>query len=182
MSSSQTHRVIRKPGRGFRPYLLIPKVLAVGVYFGSMFSAAVLWLLWIGCKPLEEIDAQQMMQHILTVRTLIVMIAVPALVTTLVLGVLLWLEHPKTFLRLRWIRVKLLLLALGVPGFHVFMASRLHLFRLALESGNMDQSLKGQLSLGFILLLVWSALIIWLGRHKPRLWQNWARDYQSVTK
>lgn len=182
MTDSQTQRVIRKPGRGFRPYLLIPKVWTIGVYFGAMFCAAVLWYQWFGLKPMEEIDAQMLMQQVLTIRLLMVHVGVPALVITMVLGVLLWLEHPKTFLKLRWLRVKLLGIGIGVPGFHVLMASRLYHFREALESGTIDASLKSQLSLGFLLLLVWSALIIWLGRHKPRLWQNWAKAFQADKK
>ncbi|MFG0248881.1 MAG: hypothetical protein ACF8OB_08345 [Phycisphaeraceae bacterium JB051] len=182
MSSSQKQRVIRKPGRGFRPYLLIPKVLAMAVYFGAMVCAAVLWCQGIGCKPIEEIDAAVVMQQVLSVRFLIVYVGVPAMLLTMILGVLLWLEHPKTFLKLRWLRVKLLLLLLGVPGFHVLMASRLHHFREALESGTIEHSLKNQLTFGFVLLLIWSAIVIWLGRHKPRLWQNWAKDFNRSAK
>ncbi|HAI14401.1 MAG TPA: hypothetical protein DCM28_22040 [Phycisphaerales bacterium] len=182
MTSSQAQRVIRKPGRGFRPYLLIPKVLAMAVYFGAMVCAAVLWHVQIGCKPMEEIDAATLMQQLMTIRLLVVCVGVPALLLTIVMGLLLWLEHPKTFLRMRWVRVKLILLGLGIPGFHVFMASRLYHFRHTLESGTIEQSLKNQLTLGFTLLLIWSAVIIWLGRHKPRLWQNWAKNYKSKTK
>ena len=182
MTDSNAHRVIRKPGRGFRPYLLIPKVLAIAVYFGATVCAGVLWYLWVGFKPLSEIDAVILKEHVLTVRLLMVVIAVPALVFTMILGILLWLEHPKTFLKLRWLRVKLLLLGVGVPVFHMFMASHLHHFREALDSGTIEQSLKSQLNLGFMLLLIWSAVIIWLGRHEPRLWQNWAKDFQSDKK
>ena len=150
----------------------------MAVYFGAMVCAAVLWCQSIGCKPTEEIDATVLMEHVLSVRLLIVYVGVPALLLTMVLGVLLLLEHPGTFLKLRWLRVKLFLMLFGVPGFHVFMASRLHHFQEALESGTINHSLKNQLTFGFVLLMIWSAMVIWLGRHKPRLWQNWAKDFK----
>lgn len=181
MTQSSPNKVVRKPGRGLRPYLLIPKVLAVAVYFGTTFSAAVLWFLQIGCRDLDKLymNLGLVMTQVMTIRTMIVFMAVPALVLALVLGVLLILEHPRVMLKLRWLQVKLILLGVGIPSFHIYMASRLYHFRHILESGTLDASLRTQLNVGFALLLIWSVLLIWLGRHKPKLWQNWARSFRS---
>ena len=182
MTRSQKNQTHRKAGRGIRPFLLIPKVLAMALYFGSIASSAILWYVWIGCHDTKTLQIPILLTQVQTLRLLIVFIAVPALVMTLAMGLLLLLQHPKTFFKLRWLQVKLTLLMTGIPVFHAFMASRLHHFREALESGTISAPLQAQLSLGFALLLTWSILIIWLGRHKPRLWQNWAKSFASLKK
>lgn len=180
MTSPTEKRNVRKPGRGLRPYLLIPKVISVCVYFGASVSAAVLWHVFVGCRNIDGIDAAMLSHQIESVKLLIVFVAVPALLLALILGVFLILQHPKAMLKMRWVRLKLLLLFFGIPVFHVFMASRLHHFREQLESGIINISLRNQLNIGFTLLLIWSAVLIWLGRHKPRLWQNWAKSFQAL--
>jgi uncharacterized membrane protein len=180
MTNPSETQVVRKAGRGFRPFLLIPKVLAMAVYFGTIFSTVIMWLVQIGCRDMTNLNLSTVMTQVMMIRSMIVYVAVPALLLTLILGVLLLLQHPKPFLKLRWIRVKLLLVGVGVPVFHVFMASRLYHFRQLVLSGTIDASLRTQLSLGFVLLLIWSMLVIWLGRHKPRLGQNWAQSFRSI--
>ena len=154
----------------------------MAIYFGSIVSSAILWHVWIGCHQANSLQIPTLLMQVQTLRLLIVYIAVPALVMTMLLGILLLLQHPKTFLKLRWVQVKLAMVITGVPAFHVFMASRLHYFREALESGTINAQLQSQLSLGFTLLLIGSILVIWLGRHKPRLKQNWAKSFQSLKK
>ena len=149
MTSPNEKRNVRKAGRGFRPFLLIPKLIAVCVYFGATVSAAVLWHVFVGCQAIDSLDVAVLGQQIEAVKLLIVFVAVPALLLALILGALLLLQHPKAMLKMRWVRVKLFLLFLGVPVFHVFMASRLHHFRETLESGIIDISLRNQLNFGF---------------------------------
>ncbi len=178
-----TQRVQRKPGRGMRPWFLIPKVIAVATYFGAAAVTATLWWQWIGCQPDDALLANEALAwQLQTIRQLFVEIAIPALCVCLLLGAILFFQHPKAFINMRWMRVKLLLLAVGLPMGHLVMASRLYHFRTAAVEGVIHANLKQQLNWGFAILLMGSILLVWLGRHKPRLKQNWAKTFTSSVK
>ena len=162
----------RKPGRGFRPYLLLPKVLAVAVYFGSIVAAAAIWF----TQP-DNQNTQQQLHTLNLVANLVAYLGVPALTLAIVLGIALTLQATKIMLRQRWLQVKLLLIILAVPTLHLFMASRAHALRSAIQNDVPTHHLSLQFSIGFIFLILGSAALIIISRHKPRFGQNWARDY-----
>lgn len=161
----------RKGGRGLRPWLLIPKVLAVGVYFGSVATCAVIYL---------SRDVAQTGRVIEQVSWLMRFMVVPALLTTATFGVLLLMQHPMVFLRLRWFQVKLAIVLTGVPTGHFFMSSRLAAIRAGVADGAADIPAAQQMGWGFVVLLCGSALLVFMGRYKPRLGQNWAKTFASI--
>lgn len=161
------NRYGRKGGRGLRPWLLIPKVLAVGVYLGSVTTCAVIFF---------TRDAERVAETVEQVSRLMRFLVVPAMLTAATFGVLLLMQHPRVFLRMRWFQAKLAIMAAGVPAAHFFMSSRLDAMRHAVDSADAAR----ELTWGFAVLLAGSAVVVFIGRHKPRLGQNWAKAYRAA--
>ncbi len=153
----------RKPHRGVRPFLLVPKVLAVAWVLGGL--AAVMMLLlrqrWRG-DDTTTLDTT----HTLATITLIYQtVILPGAIASGLLGVLLWLQMPWVFLRLRWFQLKMALILLVLPGVHVgslWAAQHQHIHLL--------------LAL-VITAVILTTLTTIIGRVKPNLRQNWAKDY-----
>lgn len=177
MTSGPTNRFGRRGGRGWRPWLLLPKVIAVGIYIGALASACVIW----HSADFESLDAADPRRGwmIAQMRLLMVYLAVPALLAAMLLGIGLLMQMPRVLLRLRWLQVKLILLAVVIPTAHLFVSSRLRLVREALAQGRTDDVAAAQFGVGLILTLLGSILIVILARLKPRLGQNWARAYTA---
>jgi len=156
----------RKPGRGLRPWLLIPKVLAVAIYFGSLVAACAIWLV-----------REQTTLPIATVSFLIRAVSVPALVVSLVLGAVLTMMHWPHIPRMRWWQVKVLSAVVLLPVSHLFLASRFSLLRESISVGKSGEELARQVDGGMLFAIAASTWIIFLGRHKPTLAQNWAKTH-----
>lgn len=88
------------------------------------------------------------------------------------LGVALLMQHPRQFLRLRWLMVKLIALAGLIPAAHLWSSTRLHLLRLGA-----GPDVARQFFWGLVVIFIASSGIVILARLKPRLGQNWARDF-----
>lgn len=170
MPSTPPNRFGRRGGRGLRPWLLLPKVVAVAFYLGALAAALVVC---IGGASLSPADPR----YRWTLETLGVLfryLIVPALVMSLAFGVALLLQHPREFLRMRWLLAKLTSIAIVVPAGHLYLSSRLHMARQADAPGVMNR-----FTIGLLIVLLSSVLIALVGRHKPRLGQNWARSYPT---
>lgn len=175
-TASYTNRYGRRQTRGWRPWLLIPKVIAVGIYLGGLAAATAVW--FAGDFNALAADDPKRLWLIGLIRTLSVGVIVPALISSMLLGVGLLLQHPRQFLRMRWLQVKLLVVAATVPAGHLMMSSTLQALRRATESGQPDDAAGTRLGLTLVALLIASCGIVLIGRLKPRLGQNWARAYQ----
>ena len=175
MATINTHG--RVAGRGIRPWLLVPKVLAVGAYFGSLLATTVVWFAY------QDGPTTPPHQHgvlIEQVSWMFRFIVVPALLMAMVMGIMLFLQHPQVFSRLRWWRVKILTLLIGVPTAHFYLSSRLSALRHAAADHLPNQAAHLQLGVGLVVVLLGSACVILLGRLKPRLGQNWAKTYRAL--
>ena len=154
----------RKPGRGIRPWLLIPKVLGVAVYFGAVSAAAALAWLW----PDGSLEETRQLAN--AVRFIMVFCAVPGLIVAIFAGIGLFMQHPAVFCTRRWWGVKMLLLLVGIPLLHYYT-------RDVVQSLRIYQNLP--LHPHRVMLLRWlltaaasmMVVIIFLGRYKPRLGQ-----------
>lgn len=175
MVMTYTNKHGRKPGRGLRPWLLLPKILAVCVFMGSLTAAAAVWFSRIS-SVLDPADPRQRWTIDL-VGWIILQVSVPSLLVALVLGAALVWAHGRVMLRLRWLRVKLVFLAVLIPASHVFLASRLELVRAAALLRRADPEAARQFGVGLIVAIAGFALVIVMGRLKPNLRQNWARDF-----
>ena len=168
----------RKPGRGIRPWLLIPKVVAVAVYSGGLTATA---LLWFSRPNTYDTHPSQSADLVDQISLLFVYLLVPALLAAILFGLCLLIQHAKVYSRLRWWQVTIVVIVLGVPTAHFFMESRLALLREAAAQQTSNVAAERQLSIGFVTLLAGTLLVVVLGRLKPRLGQNWARMHANST-
>ena len=170
----------RKAGRGLRPWLLIPKVLAAGTYLGILVATAAMWFMENGnIAAGAGMDQRQIVEFLSVMFRFVV---VPVLLVALIFGVLLFLQHPMVFLRMRWLQLKLMLIVIFVPLSHFFMSSRLGILREACIEQKPWGGAENETSFGLIVVVLVTMLIIFLGRQKPRLGQNWAKTYDKLNK
>lgn len=172
----------RKPGRGLRPWLLVPKVAAVGVLIGSL-AASVVIAQFVAARMAAGVETTLPMWSVDLLRAVFVQLVVPATAAAIVLGVGLLLMHgPRLMLRQRWLQVKLTLLAVAAPVGHGTMVALLEHVRDAAEAGSTDTATLHRFSIMASLVLAGVIVLTALGRHKPRLGQNWARTHRRVLK
>ena len=154
----------RRPGRGIRPWLLIPKILSVAALFGGFLAAAV--LLHASAPQTHE----QWTFVITTASTLFLYLIVPAVLCVVLFGVLLFWQHPKVFLKMRWFQVKVVLLILTLPPLHLTGRWLIHHAREALDAGDLDRvaELMGRFTLTVDIAVIALIVVITIGRHKPR--------------
>ena len=168
------NRFGRKGGRGWRPWFLLPKVLVVAVFFGAMAAVAVILL---AAAPADEAQWRQMVG---TLERLYWYLVIPGATVVVVLGIALLLDHPRVFLKLRWLQVKLALGVVTLGALHVVSAGLMQRMRV-LDDG-LPHDARGMLAVVTAAGIILLAAIIILGRHKPRLGQNWARDYPGARR
>jgi uncharacterized membrane protein len=158
----------RKPGRGVRPWLLIPKIFGLITYVGGFCAVLVLWIA-SDFTSLELTDPRrEMVLH--QVSRILVFLIVPAALTTILFGVLLLLQHPRVFLSRRWMQVKLLAILTVIPTCHFYARSQYTQLKNATEK-NISDSAAGRFQTSIIAAIAGSAVVIVLGRLKPRLGQ-----------
>lgn len=143
----------RKWGRGFRPWLLLPKYLCVSLLLGGLFATLVL-------TPVMP-DAGGADARWRLIGRIYRYEIVPATLGSLVFGILLLLQHPRAFLRMRWMIVKLIMVLAVVPASHLQMSHEL----------NLDYIVREYIAVKTVICLLAFGVITVLGRLKPRLGQ-----------
>lgn len=161
----------RRGGRGLRPWILLPKLVSVAVFVGAYFSATVLWYYF------RFGGADDAVWPVQAVSFLFRRVIIPSLFSTLFLGIVLLLQHPKVFIRLRWLQVKLVLVML-LPAIH-FAARRNF---ATVKAGLLDsqsqvspadvEAASAKFSICLVLGLSAALILVILGRLKPRLGQE----------
>jgi hypothetical protein len=162
----------RKWGRGLRPWLLLPKVVFVGIFLGSLVSTLVLVFL-----PPPPVTPEGWMEHLQTIRRAFEHLVVPALLGAILCGVLLTAIQGKALLRMRWLRLKVIVVAVFVPAAHLFMHGRFLVLEEAVRSGSQPRAVAARhaMTLGLVAVIACGLLVIVLGRLKPRLGQDYAK-------
>jgi hypothetical protein len=158
----------RKPTRGLRPWLLIPKVLVVGCVLGAAVTDALAANWARAFAVAGELDYAG--HDLLLVKRLFTHGVEPAVAAAAILGLFLFLQHPGVFLRQRWWQAKLATLA-ATGLLSLWLSPRLR----ALNPGS-PTALWRQVAAGQCGLIVLTICVIVLGRLKPRLGQTRARD------
>jgi uncharacterized membrane protein len=171
----------RRPGRGIRPWLLIPKILSVGALFGGFLAASA--LLHASAPQTHE----QWAHVIATTSTLFLRLIVPAVFCVILFGVLLFFQHPKQFMKMRWFQVKVVLLIVALPPLHLTGRWLIHHAREALEVGDLVRvaELMGRFLLTADLAVLAVIVVIVIGRHKPRFGQRpktLAQQHQAASE
>ncbi len=158
----------RKPGRGLRPWLLIPKILSLCALLGGFLAASVL------LHANQPTTHEQWSALIGTVSTVFLRLIVPAVFCVVIFGVLLFFQHPKVFMKLRWFQVKVVLLILLLPPLHLTGRGLIHKARQALAEGNLERvaDLMSNFTITADLAALALVIVIVIGRLKPRLGQK----------
>ena len=150
-----------------RAALLAAKVLAVGAYFGSLSTVTALWYraapALSGARPITRLHLLELLSW------LIRFLMVPSLLLASITGVLLVMQSPSRFVRMRWWRLKVSAIVVGVPAAHFYMSSRLELARDAAQAGLSDPTLHRQFGVGLWVILAVTVAVVLLGRFKPNI-------------
>lgn len=174
-SSSNIHG--RKFSRGLRPFMLIPKVLCVGLFFGGVVAVLLIWT-----RGRFADDPAAGRWQVQAVSLLFRWLLIPSLGTTILLGLLLFLQHPRVFWHMRWFKLKAAILLVALPSLHLTMRPlliKLKAAALTAPSSPVAQSelaeASRQFSIGLVVVVIGTALLIFIGRYKPRLGQPYTR-------
>ncbi len=193
MPTNYTNQHDRKPGRGLRPWLLIPKYLCVSIYLGGLVSMVFLGIYF---------DHWPNTHHAM-LYTMGLWVLLPAAVLSGLLGVALWMQHALHFMRMRWFRLKVFLLAFLLPASN--LAAWWHLHKLitgyqkaaerAVEDTTLSYFIYVSEDFGtspeilhayYVIALIGAAVtvvaIAILGRLKPRLGQKFGSRRNGVTE
>jgi len=156
----------RRRGRGARPLLIQIKVLGLIGFLGGLGSLVALGVL--GADPEDRAGWMQLRD---SMRAIFWPCVFSGLLVAVGAGVLLWLRHPREFLRMRWFRVKALLLAVALPSLHLLSRGRVTEFYAAIDGGNLDAlpALRDRVTIAFAFALVLMLVVAAIGRIKPRL-------------
>ena len=176
-----------------RPFLLIPKIISICAIWGVLAACALLIL----CAPESAhrsatgylTDTHQLLTQLSHLNNILI---IPALILANIFGLLLFLDEPRIFIRLRWLQAKMLLILLAYPPLFAFLHAKLFdvrsLIATALNNNSAEQTVSRLqhdlqiINLSIFTALILTTLIIILGRHKPKLGQNWAKTYAKIKK
>ncbi|QDU33831.1 hypothetical protein KS4_18890 [Poriferisphaera corsica] len=174
-----------------RPFFLIPKIISICAIWGVLAACALLIL----CAPdfahkTESAYLNAIHQLLTQITQLNNYLIIPALILANVFGLLLFLDEPRIFIRLRWLQAKMLLIILIYPALFAFLSSKLFHARSTITTALANNSLEFAvgltqknlqvINLTIFTVLVMTTVIIILGRHKPKLGQNWAQTYAKI--
>jgi uncharacterized membrane protein len=144
----------------------MPKLICVCVAFGALVTGLTLWL----TEPAPRSAGMLEIEH-----RVFSQIMAPAIIGAIFFGLLLFLQHPRVFFRLRWLQIKLAVVAIFLPVVHAWVSSQL----AALSHPELKSD--GATFVAWLYIAVITlVLLIVLGRQKPRLGQNWARDFLRI--
>lgn len=168
----------RKPGRGIRPWLLIPKIFGFIVYVGGFCAVLALWIS-SDFTSLELSDPRRaMVLH--QVSSILIYLIVPAAIITLLFGILLLLQRPRIFLGRRWMQVKLIALLTVIPTCHFYARMQYTLIKTTTDKSISDTASARFQSIT-IAAIAGSCIVVILGRLKPRLGQNPAANSSATS-
>ena len=160
----------RKGGRGARPYWLIAKLVGVAMYLGGLTSGLAIVL------TLQPTTAEQWTQLADTLRAIFVFAAVPGLLLAIVGGVVLLRINPVLW-RMRWVKLKVLILVVVIPVLHWMTSTWVGTLRITAEElAQHDKPVLGinrdVIAILFGSGIVLTLVVVVLGRYKPRLGQR----------
>lgn len=159
----------RRRGRGIRPWFLMAKLIGLFCFIGGLSAAAALTL---GAPEPRDWGQWRLLADCL--HWLVIPGMVGGGILTILAGLCLWLQMPRVFLRMRWFKVKMILVVALVPAFHFWGNINSHILAEVLDKpARIDEAGPIWSRMGSIFLLAFVAmlLIAYLGRIKPRLGQ-----------
>lgn len=162
----------RRPGRGVRPYFLMAKTVLVAALIGGLISLLALILL-----PSMPVSDEGRRTYTDALHRAYTWIIIPSLVGSMAMGLCLLACTGKPLLRMRWLQVKALLIAVCVPLLHSFIRNRSQGLQSLLDTDGADPAtiaaLHTRILWGTAAALMFAVITAMLGRIKPRLGQRY---------
>jgi len=170
MSERVESRPRRRRGRGIRPWLILVKFLGLVGFFGGLGALAALGL---RCPAPDDQAGWLLLRA--AMRAIFWPCVFGGLMVTVGAGIALWLQHPRVFLRMRWFRLKALLLLILLPLLHLRSRRGVQGFYDAIEAGRLEELPErwGGVTRGFLVAFVVMFVVAMIGRYKPRLGQRY---------
>jgi hypothetical protein len=144
----------RKGGRGIRPWLLIPKVLAVGCVLGGLVAMGV-----IACAQIDQTGA--------VLGLILSRVVAPGVAVAMLCGVGLFRQHAVVFWRMRWLRVKfgvLMVLLMDLAFLWESVAGHADEAPSEVGGGEALRAIRWSVAVAIALVVT----LVVLGRYKPR--------------
>jgi len=153
-----------EPKCGMRRWLLLPKLVAISVLLGGLVSAAAI------IHSAQPLGLEQWVSLTEVIRRLFRIVIVPAVLVSLLLGILLLSRQPVVFLKMRWMQAKLVLL-LVLPALHFRARYVLELILEELQHGRVEKlpALMSVFATTIDAAILLVLFVFVLGRCKPRL-------------
>ena len=155
----------RRRGRGLRPWLILAKFIGLVGFLGGLAALSAFGLL----GPVPEDQAGWVLLRV-AVRSIFWPCVFGGLMMTIAAGIVLWLQMPRHFLRMRWFRLKVLLLAVMLPTLHLVARGTVLRMYQAIDVGRMEDAgtLWDRVTFVFLAGLVCMLIVVAIGRTKPR--------------
>ncbi len=122
----------RTGGRRLRAVLLLLKMVGLVAALGGLASLSALGRF----GPVPETQAGWALLRDVS-RAVFMPCVLGGLLLTIAAGVALWLRAPKAFLRTRWFRVKVVVLAVSLPSLHLWARGRVTALYDAIDRGDL---------------------------------------------
>jgi hypothetical protein len=170
----------RRRGRGIRPWLLMAKLVGVICFAGGLGSLAA--LAWGSPEPPDRMTWKFLAD---CAHWLLVPGTIGGGILAILAGICLWLQMPSAFLRMRWFRLKIVLVIVLIPAFHLWGRSTALMLHEALDKlARIDEvpPLWDRLAIIFLLAFFAMLLIVWIGRIRPRLGQRYGKAKAEMGK
>jgi hypothetical protein len=109
-----------------------------------------------------------------TMRSIFFPCVFAGLIVVVIAGVALWLQMPRTFLRMRWFRVKAVLLAVFIPLCHFWARGQVMTLYAGIDAGDLNglaEQWRG-IARAYLATLIIMMGIAVIGRVKPRFGQT----------
>ena len=174
--SSTPDNIPRRGGRGLRPWLILPKFIAVGLLLGGITTNLVILILYTD----EKVTYMNCPATVELMRWIFRLMVIPGSSLAILAGLCLAAtNHWAVMTRQRWLQLKIMIVVTAIPILHFWLRHQLN----TLHHGN--TGVETDLSIGYLhTVLIIAAgiilLLIWLGRIKPKLGQNWAKTYSRL--
>ena len=166
--SEAVNRYGRKRGRGIRPWFIMAKIVGLTGFMGGLAALSTLILL----GPEGETQEQWLL-----LKTVVRLVFYPCVFGGLVLagiaGLLLWLQLPLIFLRMRWFKFKLIWLIIFIPVCHLLARWQALPWHASIDAGRLEEAVGYYQKLGYLFAFAFVVFLapLVLGRVKPRLKQ-----------
>ncbi|HSW46592.1 MAG TPA: hypothetical protein VLM89_13590, partial [Phycisphaerae bacterium] len=165
----------RKGGRGSRPYFLVFKLVCVAGFLGGLMA-----LLAVTAGRPVPVSQAQWQERADLISRVFRWVIIPGVTGAEIAGVILLVSIWRALIRMRWFVVKIILVLVCMPAFHLILSTRSERLQAIVAAGTdlpAAAEIHSQMLAGSATALVVGLVLLILGRIKPRLGQSYGRTF-----